>query len=599
MTLETASCDPLSVDFLTAKFRTVGAVARVCDGFSVTTPWAIARYGPIRLTRGWWTLKCEGDIDELEVRVFDDTGLIFACRPARSSAVNLYVGRSTLADFDLVLSPWPAEVRFRQLSFCRLSRTLAARFLAHRFMQAMQGDRPLSRIWRAGRRILSGSSFGSRSLPVESAVSRAEGPSSVRQAVILPPKVANEFGFSYAIKDNERLDIRTPELVRRLFHSKPDVKAIYGDVLEGGTVLPAPQWDEVRATWFSLATTPIFFRDKIDSLTPNNAWAAMQETFRNSGASSVLRVPLPLAVRLGPVNRQPVPTLPVPKRAEWPQVSVIIPTKQRTDLLARCLEGLRTRTDYLDLEIVVVDNGADSAKLGALLKAERAFHRIVCVYDGGDFNFSRLINVGVRASRCEVVLLLNDDVIAQEPGWLHRMVDSALDASTGAVGARLVYSSGDIQHAGVMLGLGGICGHLWRNQSAGDAACNPHVVYPGRRMAVTGACLAVRRDAFDKIGGFDEVNYPVTLNDVDFCLRLDRAGFHTIYRGDALLLHDESQSRGSDDEERRKRERRRNETRAFRKMWGHLLDDDPFASPAFDRSTETGAVYIPASQIDP
>jgi len=190
-------------------------------------------------------------------------------------------------------------------------------------------------------------------------------------------------------------------------------------------------------------------------------------------------------------------------------------------------------------------------------------------------------------------------VMAQEPGWLQRMVNSALDPNTGAVGARLVYSSGDIQHAGVMLGLGGICGHLWRHQSAEDAACNPHVVYPGRRMAVTAACLAVRRDAFDKVGGLDEVNYPVTLNDIDFCLRLDRAGFRTIYRGDAVLLHDESQSRGSDDEERRKRERRRGETRAFRKMWGHVLDDDPFASPAFDMSTETGAVYIPVSQLVP
>jgi GT2 family glycosyltransferase len=177
------------------------------------------------------------------------------------------------------------------------------------------------------------------------------------------------------------------------------------------------------------------------------------------------------------------------------------------------------------------------------------------------------------------------------------MVDSVLDPAIGAVGARLVYSSGDIQHAGVMLGLGGICGHLWRNQSPEDAARNPHIVYPGRRMAVTGACLAVRRDAFDKVGGLDEVNYPVTLNDIDFCLRLDKAGFHTLYRGDAVLLHDESQSRGSDDEERRKRERRRAETRAFRQMWGQLLDDDPFGSPAFDPSTETGAAHIPALRL--
>ena len=189
-----------------------------------------------------------------------------------------------------------------------------------------------------------------------------------------------------------------------------------------------------------------------------------------------------------------------------------------------------------------------------------------------------------------MILLLNDDVLALAPGWLHRMVDSAMDMHTGAVGARLLYTSGAIQHAGVMMGLGGICGHLWRHQSAEAAKTNPHIIYPGRRMAVTGACLAVRRAAFDSVNGLDEINYPVTLNDIDFCLRLDREGLRTIYRGDAVLLHDESQSRGSDDDERRKRERRRGETSRFRKMWGHMLDDDPFGSPAFDISTETGAV---------
>ena len=89
----------------------------------------------------------------------------------------------------------------------------------------------------------------------------------------------------------------------------------------------------------------------------------------------------------------------------------------------------------------------------------------------------------------------------------------------------------------------------------------------------------------------------MTLNDVDFCLRLNGEGFSTVYRGDAVLLHDESQSRGSDDQERIKRKRRRGETRRFKRMWGHLLDDDPFASPAFDRSTESGRVHIPMQRI--
>ncbi len=593
---ESATNGPRSIDFLSRDFRAVGGVARTAGGFSLTTPWAIARFGPVQLSRGWWTLTSEGENDELEVRVRDDTGLIFACRPSRLGAVNLYVGHATLADIDLVLSPWPGEVSYRRLSFKRLTRTEVTRFLGSRVSQAMRGDRPLSRIASAARRMMSGASFGSRAT-ASSTTPEAQTTAPVIATGSAPAQLVRRNDLTYVLGAADRLDARTLDVVADVFRSRPEVTAIYGDVVEGGTLLPAPQWDEERARWFPIAHPPIFFRDHVAGLNPESAWEKVQEAVRASGEASVARIPLPLAVRESPAERSPAPRLPIPERERWPSVSVIIPTKQRTDLLAKCLESLRTHTDYPNLEIVVVDNGADGAKLGELLKAEGAFHRIVCVYDGGDFNFSRLINGGVRASRGEVVLLLNDDVAAQEPGWLHRMVDSVMDESTGAVGARLVYSSGDIQHAGVMLGLGGICGHLWRNRTADEAACNPHIVYPGRRMAVTGACLAVRRDAFDRVNGLDEVNYPVTLNDIDFCLRLDRAGFHTIYRGDAVLLHDESQSRGSDDEERRKRERRRGETRAFRKMWGDLLDDDPYASPAFDLSTETGAVHIPTLRL--
>jgi GT2 family glycosyltransferase len=592
--VKTASTSPRSIDFLSRAFRAVGGVARTVDGFRTTTPWAIARFGSIRLSRGWWTLTSEGEDEDLEVRVRDDTGLIFACRPSRLGAVNLYVGQSTIADIDIVLSPWPGEVRYQNLSFKRLTKAEVARFLGRRVTQAMRSDRPLSRISTAARRMMSGSSFGSRAAASSPAASA--DPATALAMPAATSQMIRRNGLTCVLGEDHRLDVRTLDVVADLFTSRPEVSVVYGDIVEGESLLPSPQWDEERARWFPLARPPIFFRGHVEGLDPDSAWARVQETVRTSGEASVARIPLPLAVRPA-AERSPAPHLPVPVRTHWPKVSVVIPTKQRNDLLAKCLESLRTRTDYPDLEIIVVDNGANGAQLGALLKAEGAFHRIVCVYDGGDFNFSRLINSGARASQGEVLLLLNDDVMAMEPGWLHRIVDSVLDPATGAVGARLVYSSGNIQHAGVMLGLGGICGHLWRNQAAEDAACNPHIVYPGRRTAVTGACLAVRRDAFDKVGGLDEVNYPVTLNDIDFCLRLDKAGFHTIYRGDAVLLHDESQSRGNDDEERRKRERRRGETRAFRQMWGDLLDDDPFGSPAFDLSTETGTVHIPAMRL--
>ena len=191
----------------------------------------------------------------------------------------------------------------------------------------------------------------------------------------------------------------------------------------------------------------------------------------------------------------------------------------------------------------------------------------------------------------KVVLLLNDDVEPIAAGWLHRMVDAVLAPDVGAVGARLVYPEGPIQHAGVILGLGGVCGHLWKGLPADEAARNPYVVYPGARLAVTGACLAVRREAFDQVGGLDEQAFPVAYNDIDFCLRLHAAGYRNIYRGDVVLVHYESQSRGHDNETSRRRLRLARETGQFLKRWRRMIEDDPFGSPEFDSTIESGAVH--------
>ena len=583
-----------AIDFLARGFEPVGSVTRERDVFQTKTPWAMARYAGIALARGWWELESQGNDDELEVRIRDDTGLIFAFRPARQDAINLFLGESTIVDFDLVFCAWPGRVAFRSLKFKRLTSLEVAIFLGRRARHALAGGRPIARMSKAARQWMSRSSFGALH-SATGAVLTPEADAKIVDASHSLEQKAVHKDFTFVIDEGSKLDERAMDLVADVFRTRLEVNAVYGDVLEGGKLLPAPQWDEERARWFPFARLPIFFRGNAEGLTAQNAWSRLKETVNRDGATGVLRIPLPLATHEGErVFERPRHAPAPPVRDNWPTVSVVIPTKHRTDLLANCLESLRKATGYPSLEIIVVDNGADDAALGPVLEAASAHHRVVRVYDSGEFNFSRLINAGVKASSGEIVLLLNDDVAALEPGWLHRMVDSAMDMHTGAVGARLLYTSGAIQHAGVMMGLGGICGHLWRHQSAEAAKANPHIIYPGRRTAVTGACLAVRRAAFDSVNGLDEINYPVTLNDIDFCLRLGREGLRTIYRGDAVLLHDESQSRGSDDEERRKRERRRGETSRFRKMWGHMLDDDPFGSPAFDISTETGAVrYSP------
>jgi GT2 family glycosyltransferase len=264
------------------------------------------------------------------------------------------------------------------------------------------------------------------------------------------------------------------------------------------------------------------------------------------------------------------------------------------DLLEKCLDGLQHRTGYPNLEVVIVDNGAADPRFPELLKKASSSLDLVHVTDRRDFNFSRLANGGVSRSTGEVVLLLNDDIEPIRTGWLDRMVESAVSPGAGAVGARLLYPDKSIQHAGVAMGIGGVCGHLWRGLREQDAMRCPYVVYPGERTAVTGACLAVRREVFDKAGALDEAAFPVSLNDIDFCLRVRASGFRNIYRGDAVLIHYESQSRGPDSANARTRRRLARETAVFLSRWGSEIENDPFGSPEFDLRTESGAVHYAA-----
>jgi hypothetical protein len=375
------------------------------------------------------------------------------------------------------------------------------------------------------------------------------------------------------------------DIAASVLSSTPQLGAVYADLDVAGTIRPRPAWDADLAAVANYAGTPVFFRGEAEAVDP---WSRLKMLADQNGA--VQRIPLPLARRDNHSGQTFVPP-PVPHLERQPSVSVVVPTKTRLDLLEKCLEGLVERTDYSALEVVVVDNGAEQARIGAILAAASMRLQIRKLDDFGPFNFSHLINLGVRSSKGEIALLLNDDVEATDAGWLRRMVESAMAPGIGCVGARLLYPDRTIQHAGVMLGLSGVCGHLWKGLGEDEARTIPQVVLPSRRMAVTGACLAVRRDTFDRVGGLDEQSFPVAFNDIDFCLRVQAAGFRTIYRGDAVLIHHESQSRGLDDATLERRKRLTRETAAFLARWGDMLRDDPFGSPVFDPVSENGAIH--------
>jgi len=290
----------------------------------------------------------------------------------------------------------------------------------------------------------------------------------------------------------------------------------------------------------------------------------------------------------------PNPRVPNYHRVQWPlppvlpRVTVIIPTRDHANLLHKCTHGVLHETEYDNIELLVVDNSSTEIATLELFAELEALPNAYVLRDDRPFNFSALNNVAAFAATGEVLVFLNNDIEIIEPGWLKEMVSHALRPGIGAVGARLLYKDGTIQHAGVALGIGefangpGIAGHFGLRESRNDEGYFAHSVLSRTVCANTAACLAVRRETFLKIEGFDEFHLPVAFNDVDFCLRLREIGLRNVWTPFAELLHLESATRGDDDAPD-KRARATLEGRYMRKRWGYLLDHDPYYSPHFSR----------------
>ena len=193
---------------------------------------------------------------------------------------------------------------------------------------------------------------------------------------------------------------------------------------------------------------------------------------------------------------------------------------------------------------MIVDNGSQEAATHEFLRGLEKNDGAHVVGMEGEFNFSRLINCGAAAASGEVLAFLNNDIDASEPGWLREMVSHAVRTEVGAVGARLWYPNGTLQHGGVVLGLGGVAGHAFTGVPRGHPGYFNRAWLQQNCSAVTGACMVVRKVVFEQAGGFDEVNLAVSFNDIDFCLRLAAAGFRNVWTPYANLVHHESASRG-------------------------------------------------------
>jgi O-antigen biosynthesis protein len=266
---------------------------------------------------------------------------------------------------------------------------------------------------------------------------------------------------------------------------------------------------------------------------------------------------------------------PLPKNL--PLVSVIIPTRDRRDLLARCVDGVLHRTDYSNLELLILDNESiESTTLTLFKTLVREEGRVRILHQPGPFNHSALNNVGARAAHGEVLVLLNNDIDVIESNWMRELVSQAIRPEVGIVGAKLLYADERVQHGGIVLGPSDAV-HVHRLAARNDPGYFGQLALTRTLSAVTGACAAIRRSVFFEVDGFDETNLPVAFNDIDLCLKIGNRGYRVLWTPFAELVHLESASRGRANADPAQH---LHGLQHLRKTWGALTESaDPFHNP--------------------
>jgi GT2 family glycosyltransferase len=268
-------------------------------------------------------------------------------------------------------------------------------------------------------------------------------------------------------------------------------------------------------------------------------------------------------------------------------VSLIIPTRDRAKLLERCLASIRQHTDWPSLEIIVIDNDSSEPETHELLaKVRKSGVRVLD--HSGPFNFSAMNNRAVAAAKGSIIGLINNDIEALHDGWLDEIVGQLLRPGVGAVGAKLLWPNGMVQHGGVLLGARNAAGHFGNRLADADWGDHGRNQLAQQVSAVTAACLFVRKRDYEAVGGMDEVTFPVTFNDVDLCLRLRAQGHAIVWTPFARLLHAESASRGKEDAPPQ-RSRAQRELDRLREKWGDVLLRDPAYHPSLNLDANSHA----------
>ena len=348
-----------------------------------------------------------------------------------------------------------------------------------------------------------------------------------------------------------------------------------------GSIQPSPAWRYDLASRIAAVSIPERIRHVPAVLCHRAAPSPVGHAASMRGHAADRMRERGIVVQVHPVPgheewQRPVYALPQPE----PLVSIIVPTRDRPDLLRTCTDGVLNRTEYRRIELLIVDNGTKDAEALALLDALSDDSRVRVLRQPGPFNWSALNNHAAAEATGEVLLLLNNDIAVLRPDWLAVLVTHALQPDVGAVGAKLLYPDGRVQHAGLATDLHGVPRHLFRFAAADDPGPSGLMALARSVWSVTGACLAIRRDLFVEVGGLNE-GLPVAYNDVELCLRLTAQGYRIVWTPAAVLEHRELASRPPDHLGPR-REQVREELNRLHRDWGQLALYDPYVNFNFD-----------------
>ena len=305
-----------------------------------------------------------------------------------------------------------------------------------------------------------------------------------------------------------------------------------------------------------------------------------------------------VAATTRPAEGNILPAVRVKRTSEARNITIIVPTRDRHELLEACLSSIRPALEQRNSEIIVIDNGSTNPDtLRYLAKIDRGLARVMQA--PGPFNFARLNNCAVQTANGEILCLLNNDVKALDDEWLEEMLSRISEPDVGAVGALLIWPSGVVQHGGVVLGTNFAAAHSFNDRVDGDPGYCDLLRVAHECSAVTAACLVTRREDYIAVGGLDEVQFPVNFNDVDYCLKLRARGQRIVFTPHAKLMHLESASRGADLSTDQKARFER-ELQNLRAKWGSVLAADPYYSPLLARDPMPfSALAWPPGSMEP